>query len=67
MDDSYEDIFIQINNILEQIELKFLDKDIALKQLENIIQISQNRVDLYFDAMQVINSNRNKNILIYLK
>jgi hypothetical protein len=37
------------------------------EQLINIIEKSKNRVDLFFDAMQGINSKRNINILIYLR
>jgi len=39
----------------------------AEEELYKIINISKNRVDLYFDAMQAINSDRNKNILVYLR
>jgi hypothetical protein len=44
-----------------------LDREPLEKELYKIINISKNRVDLFFDAMQAINSPRNLNILIYLR
>ena len=74
MNDEYLDIFERIESILSEITLSWilsLDKRKGLQDLENelikIIEQSKNRVDLFFDAMQWINSERNKNILIYLK
>jgi hypothetical protein len=37
------------------------------KELYNIINISKNRVDLFFDAMKGMNDIRNINILTYLR
>lgn len=67
MDDEYADIYSQISSILWKLDLWFLDKEPLDKELIKIINISKNRVDLYFDAMQAINSNKNVNIIIYLR
>ena len=60
LDDSYENIF-------EKIEIFSEEKENLEKQLLQIFKISQNRVDLYFDALKPINSEHNKNIFSYLK
>jgi hypothetical protein len=44
-----------------------LDNEIQKKELIKIIKLSKNRVDLFFDALQAINSKRNTNIFIYLR
>lgn len=67
MDDSYSDIFEQIQTILWKIDLWFLDIKQLEEELYKIINISKNRVDLFFDAMQAVNSKRNINILTYLR
>ncbi len=67
MDDEYADIYSQIATILWKIELWFLDKEPLVNELIKIINISKNRVDLYFDALQAINSMKNVNIMIYLR
>ena len=67
LDDSYENIFEKIENILTKIEIFSEEKENLEKQLLQIFKISQNRVDLYFDALKPINSEHNKNIFSYLK
>ena len=76
MNDEYSDIFEQIKELLVEIDLihpwipsfgKGRSLQDAEEELYKIINISKNRVDLYFDAMQAINSDRNKNILVYLR
>ncbi|MFK7779704.1 MAG: U32 family peptidase [Candidatus Gracilibacteria bacterium] len=67
MYDEYQDIFSQILSILGKIDLGFLDKKSLDEELYNLIKKSKNRVDLFFDAMQGINSKINKNILTYLR
>ena len=67
LDDSYENIFQKIENILTIIEIFSEEKENLEKQLLQIFKISQNRVDLYFDALKPINSEHNKNIFSYLK
>ncbi|MDD3144861.1 MAG: U32 family peptidase [Candidatus Gracilibacteria bacterium] len=67
MDDSYIDIFSQIAGLLGKIELGFLDFETQKNELIKIINLSKNRVDLFFDALQPINSKRNTNIFIYLR
>jgi len=44
-----------------------LDINIQKDELIKIIRLSKNRVDLFFDALQPINSKRNTNIFIYLR
>ena len=67
LDDSYENIFQKIENILTKIEIFSEEKENLEKQLLQIFKISQNRVDLYFDALKPINSEHNKKIFSYLK
>ena len=67
LDDRYENIFQKIENILTKIEIFSEEKENLEKQLLQIFKISQNRVDLYFDALKPINSEHNKNIFSYLK
>lgn len=67
MDDDYDDIFAQISWLLWKNDLWFLDTETQKKELIKIINLSKNRVDLFFDALQPINSKKNTNIFIYLK
>ncbi len=67
MNDDYEDVFSEISSILWKIDLWFMSSEILEKRLYELIKISKNRVDLYFDAMKSINSQRNINIIIYLR
>jgi hypothetical protein len=83
MNDEYLDIFERIDDILCELDLihpcpkdsptrgsiPSFEKGRRLQEdkLYNLINTSKNRVDLFFDAMQGINTKRNKNILIYLR
>lgn len=67
MNDNYRSIFQQIDDIFTEINLWFSDKIDLEKELIEIIVLSKNRTDLFFDSLQMINSEKNKNILIYLK
>ena len=73
MDDEYEDIFERIENLLLSLTwiLSLDTKGKGLQELEEelikIINISKNRVDLFFDAMQAVNTKRNINIITYLR
>ncbi|MBT3729361.1 hypothetical protein HOF65_04310 [bacterium] len=66
MNDEFSDIFDEIEKILqiEELNLPF-SKGVPEggginKSLEKLIDRSKNREDLFFDAMQAINSKRNK-------
>jgi len=67
LDDSYLDIFSQIASTLWKLDLWFLDIDEQKKYLINLINLSKNRVDLFFDAMQSVSSERNIGIFTYLR
>lgn len=67
----YSDIFDMIKNTCLQLEL-WLDNELDLKKdlkkdLKNLVLMSKNRVDLYFDSMKAINSEHNQNIITYIK
>ena len=67
MNDDYSDIFEKIYTILWKIDIWLLDNKVLEEELYKIINISKNRVDLFFDAMKWINDVRNTNILTYLR
>ncbi len=67
MNDDFTDIFEEIAWILWKIAIWLLDNKILEEQLIKIINLSKDRVDLFFDALKPINSTRNKNILTYLR
>ena len=73
MNDEFSDLFDEIEKILQIEELNFpFSKGVPEggginNSLEKLIDRSKNREDLFFDAMQAINSKRNKWILIYLR
>ena len=67
LDDTYYNIFEQIENIFREIDLWISDELELKNDLEKIIKISKNRVDLFFDALYPVNSTKNINILTYLK
>lgn len=66
-DDNFQDIFEKIADILTKIELWMEDGDFLKKELFSIYIISKNRVDLFFDAISWVNSDKNKKILVYFK
>jgi len=71
MNDDFSDIFEEIEEKLNIIHpwIPSFEKGRRLQEEElyNLIKKSQDRVDLFFDAMKPINSVRNKNILTYLR
>ncbi len=67
MDDRFLNDFEKIEDILQKIELWFENNKVLFLELEELILKNKNRIDLYFDALENINSKHNKNILIYLK
>ncbi len=67
MDDSYSNIFEQMEEILQVIELWLWDEEEGKEKLLKIIKQSKQRVDLFYDAMKSFDSQRNQNILTYLK
>jgi hypothetical protein len=66
MDDSYKNIFEQINDLVENIELDINKKE-NLEKLEKLILQNKNRTDLFFDALKSLDAKENKNILDFLK
>lgn len=66
-DDKYKDIFEEISEILDEIELWINDKNILLEKLFKIYKKSHSRVDLYFDWLNSPISEKNKKIIIYFK
>ena len=67
LDDSYKNIFEQIEDIFLSLDLWMQDKISLETELIKIIRINSTRVDLYFDAMKPITDIRNKNILTFFK
>ncbi len=67
LNDDYSDIFSQISSILWKIDLWYLDENELKDELIKIYKQSKNRVDLYFDSMQGINSKKNIDIIVYLR
>lgn len=67
LDDNYKDIFEQIDDIFMQIDILWIPENDYILMLEKIVRLSHRRVDLYFDAMQPVTSQNNKNIISYYK
>ncbi len=67
LNSDYYSIFEQISTLLWKIDLEFLDKKELEEELFKIIYNNRNRIDLYFDWLQPLNSDWNKNILIFLR
>jgi len=70
LNDEYLDDFSKISDILWKIELGFLDTHwnvSLLKDLEKIILKNKNRVDLFFDWLKPLNSEKNIKILAFLR
>ncbi len=67
MDDDYLDIFAEVSSLLEQIELNFWDKVSLESRLLKLVYNSRTRVDLFFDGLKPLSSEKNKNILSYLR
>ncbi len=66
-DDKYKDIFEEISEILDEIELWINDKNISLEKLFKIYKKTYSRVDLYFDWLNSPISDKNKKIIVYYK
>lgn len=66
-DDKFQDVFDKISDILTKIELWINDWEFLKKELFLIYKISKTRVDLFFDAINSPNSEKNKKIIIYFK
>lgn len=66
-DERFQDVFEKIGDILSNIELGFGEKVFLTEELQKIYKITQNRVDLFFDALESPNSEKNKKILTYFK
>lgn len=67
LDDTYKNIFEQIEDIFMALDLWFQDSQALEKELFQITWKNKNRVDLYFDAMKSVTDIRNKNILTFFK
>ncbi len=67
MDDDYEDIFEQIEEIFRRVDLWYEEESVLKERLQKIIESSKTRVDLFFDSLKPIWDQRNKNIITYLK
>jgi len=63
----YSSVFEEIENILSNIDLGIFVGSAGLQTLQKIIYNNRNRIDLYFDWLQPLNSDWNKNILIFLR
>lgn len=66
-DDRFQDIFEKISDILTKIELWMDDRVFLNEELFSIYKISKKRIDLFFDAINGPNSEKNKKIIIYFK
>ena len=66
-DDSFQDVFEKIGDILSNLELGFWEKAFLESELQKIYKITQSRIDLFFDALESPNSEKNKKILTYFK
>lgn len=66
-DDSYKDVFENINDIISKIDTGLFDNEKLLDDLEQLYSKSIHRIDLYYDAMKWVWDLWNKNILIYYK
>lgn len=66
-DDRFQDIFEKISDILTKIELWMEDSAFLKEELFSIYKLSKKRVDLFFDAISWVNSDKNKKILVYFK
>lgn len=64
---SYQDIFEEIEDILEKIQLGFDDKPILVERLQKIITQNQKRVDIFFDALRPMTDTHNIKVIWYFK
>ncbi len=66
-DTTYLNIFEEINDLIQKLDLWIYDKKEIDDRLIDIIYSSKNRVDLYFDALKPISSLHNQNIITFIK
>ncbi len=67
LDDTYKDIFEQLDDLFMAVDIWLEDVDSLNKKIFDIVRKNKNRVDLFFDAMKPMTHQDNKNILIFLK
>lgn len=66
-DDTFQDIFDKIGDIMTKIDIGLDDNEFLKKELFSCIQISKKRIDLFFDAISGPNNEKNKKIITYFK
>ncbi len=67
LSDAYMDPFEQVSCLLESLEINTIDRVEGNTQLLSTLYNNRKRVDLFFDAMKPVTSERNKNIITFLK
>ena len=67
LSDDYADPFTEVANLMESLEISIMDREQWNKRLLSTIYNNRKRVDLFFDAMKPITSERNRNIITFLK
>ncbi len=67
LDDSYKDVFEQIEDIFLALDIWLSDSEGLLDKLFQLVYKNTKRVDLFVDAMKPMSHQRNKNILIFFK
>lgn len=67
LSDEYQNIFTEIEIILDALMIGLNDENVLLERLETLLLQASKRVDLYYDALKPIKSEHNKNILTVLK
>jgi hypothetical protein len=72
LDDTYLNLFEEIENIFEKLDLlTFMNTQNNTQDLEKklvkIISLYSKRVDLFYDALKPLNSEHNSNIISFLK
>ncbi len=67
LSDEYQDVFEQVQELLDALHVGLGDKNEQEKTLEKILYQSRNRVDLYFDGMKPLTDERNTKIFTFFK
>ena len=67
LDDNYQDAFEQIEELTSPLYDVLHEDQKNIETLEKLVYQNRKRVDLFFDAMQSIQSDHNKQILNFLK
>ena len=65
--DQYEDIFQQIENLLEGLIIGEWEKKEVLEKILKIVTWAQSRVDLFFDGLKPMTDKKNKDVISFLK